>query len=68
VSVAKVSISGLPRFTVSIGVAHHEGNESINELFKHVDDPLYRAQNDVRIRLIAASAAAPSRDQRTRSA
>ncbi|EFQ8884555.1 M20/M25/M40 family metallo-hydrolase [Escherichia coli] len=38
VSVAKVSISGLPRFTVSIGVAHHEGNESIDELFKRVDD------------------------------
>ncbi|WP_146753402.1 diguanylate cyclase domain-containing protein, partial [Shigella flexneri] len=34
VSVAKVSISGLPRFTVSIGVAHHEGNESIDELFE----------------------------------
>ena len=33
VSVAKVSISGLPRFTVSLGVAHHEGNESIDELF-----------------------------------
>lgn len=44
VSVAKVSISGLPRFTVSIGVAHHEGNESIDELFKRVDDALYRAK------------------------
>lgn len=48
VSVAKVSISGLPRFTVSIGVAHHEGNESIDELFKRVDDALYRAKNDGR--------------------
>ncbi|MFN2070191.1 diguanylate cyclase, partial [Escherichia coli] len=54
VSVAKVSISGLPRFTVSIGVAHHEGNESIDELFKRVDDALYRAKNDGRNRVLAA--------------
>lgn len=53
-SVAKVSISGLPRFTVSIGVAHHEGNESIDELFKRVDDALYRAKNDGRNRVLAA--------------
>jgi probable diguanylate cyclase ydaM len=52
--VAKVSISGLPRFTVSIGVAHHEGNESIDELFKRVDDALYRAKNDGRNRVLAA--------------
>ncbi|HEI4092071.1 TPA: GGDEF domain-containing protein [Escherichia coli] len=54
VSVAKVSISSLPRFTVSIGVAHHEGNESIDELFKRVDDALYRAKNDGRNRVLAA--------------
>ncbi len=54
VSVAKVSISGLPRFTVSIGVAHHEGNESIDELFKRVDDALYRAKNNGRNRVLAA--------------
>ncbi len=54
VSVAKVSISGLPRFTVSIGVAHHEGNESIDELFKRVDDALYSAKNDGRNRVLAA--------------
>lgn len=53
-SVAKVSISGLPRFTVSIGVAHHEGNENIDELFKRVDDALYRAKNDGRNRVLAA--------------
>lgn len=53
-SVAKISIPGLPRFTVSIGVAHHESNESIDELFKRVDAALYRAKNDGRNRVLAA--------------
>ncbi|HCQ4091624.1 hypothetical protein OHD17_00710, partial [Escherichia coli] len=34
--------------------AHHEGNESIDELFKRVDDALYRAKNDGRNRVLAA--------------
>lgn len=53
-SVAKISLPGLPRFTVSIGVAHHEPNESIDELFKRVDAALYRAKNDGRNRVLAA--------------
>lgn len=53
VSVVKVSISGLLRFIVSIGVAYYEGNESIDELFKRVDDVLYRAKNDGRNRVLA---------------
>lgn len=53
-NVAKVSIPGLPRFTVSIGVAHHEANENIDTLFKRVDDALYRAKNDGRNRVLAA--------------
>lgn len=53
-SVAKISIAGLPRFTVSIGVARHEQNESIDELFKRVDDALYKAKNDGRNRVLAA--------------
>lgn len=46
VSVVKVSILGLLCFIVSIGVVYHEGNESIDELFKCVDDVLYRVKND----------------------
>lgn len=53
-AVAKVCIPGLPRFTVSIGVARHESNESIDELFKRVDDALYKAKNDGRNRVLAA--------------
>ena len=53
-SVAKIGLPGLPRFTVSIGVAHHEPNESIDELFKRVDAALYRAKNDGRNRVLAA--------------
>ncbi|HCJ6376420.1 GGDEF domain-containing protein [Citrobacter sp. RHBSTW-00671] len=53
-TVAKVSLPGLPRFTVSIGVARHETNESIDELFKRVDDALYKAKNEGRNRVLAA--------------
>lgn len=53
-SVAKISLPGLPRFTVSIGVAQHEPNESTDELFKRVDAALYRAKNDGRNRVLAA--------------
>ncbi|WP_257896548.1 diguanylate cyclase domain-containing protein, partial [Enterobacter chuandaensis] len=47
-------IAGLPRFTVSIGVARHDPAESIDELFKRVDDALYRAKNDGRNKVLAA--------------
>lgn len=53
-SVAKIALAGLPRFTVSIGVAHHEPGESIDQLFKRVDAALYRAKNDGRNRVLAA--------------
>jgi GGDEF domain-containing protein len=52
--VTRITIPGLPRFTVSIGVARHEPEESIDELFKRVDDALYRAKNDGRNKVLAA--------------
>lgn len=53
-AVARIAIPGLPRFTVSIGVARHNPDESIDELFKRVDDALYRAKNDGRNKVLAA--------------
>lgn len=53
-TVARVTIPGLPRFTVSIGVARHAPNESIDELFKRVDEALYKAKNEGRNRVLAA--------------
>jgi len=53
-AVARIAIAGLPRFTVSIGVARHNPDESIDELFKRVDDALYRAKNDGRNKVLAA--------------
>jgi len=53
-AVARIAIPGLPRFTVSIGVARHNSDESIDELFKRVDDALYRAKNDGRNKVLAA--------------
>ncbi|WP_256937880.1 diguanylate cyclase domain-containing protein, partial [Enterobacter chuandaensis] len=53
-AVARITIAGLPRFTVSIGVARHDPAESIDELFKRVDDALYRAKNDGRNKVLAA--------------
>lgn len=53
-SVAKLTLLGLPRFTVSIGVAQHEPNESLDDLFKRVDAALYRAKNAGRNRVLAA--------------
>jgi diguanylate cyclase (GGDEF)-like protein len=53
-AVARITIPGLPRFTVSIGVARHNQGESIDELFKRVDDALYRAKNDGRNKVLAA--------------
>jgi len=53
-AVARIAISGLPRFTVSIGVARHNPEENIDDLFKRVDDALYRAKNDGRNKVLAA--------------
>ena len=53
-AVARITIPGLPRFTVSIGVARHNPGETIDELFKRVDDALYRAKNDGRNKVLAA--------------
>ncbi|WP_395299342.1 sensor domain-containing diguanylate cyclase [Enterobacter quasiroggenkampii] len=53
-AVARITIPGLPRFTVSIGVARHNQGETIDELFKRVDDALYRAKNDGRNKVLAA--------------
>lgn len=53
-AVAHITIPGLPRFTVSIGVARHNQGESIDDLFKRVDDALYRAKNDGRNKVLAA--------------
>lgn len=53
-AVARIAIPGLPRFTVSIGVARHNAEESIDELFKRVDDALYRAKNNGRNKVLAA--------------
>ncbi|WP_407437945.1 diguanylate cyclase [Lelliottia sp.] len=53
-AVARIAIPGLPRFTVSIGVARHNPDESIDELFKRVDDALYRAKNNGRNKVLAA--------------
>lgn len=53
-AVARITIPCLPRFTVSIGVARHNQGESIDELFKRVDDALYRAKNDGRNKVLAA--------------
>lgn len=53
-AVARITIPGLPRFTVSIGVARHNPDESIDDLFKRVDDALYRAKNNGRNKVLAA--------------
>lgn len=53
-AVSRIAIPGLPRFTVSIGVARREQSESIDELFKRVDDALYRAKNEGRNKVLAA--------------
>ncbi|MCU6668896.1 sensor domain-containing diguanylate cyclase [Enterobacteriaceae bacterium H4N4] len=53
-AVAHIALPGLPRFTVSIGVARHNPDENIDALFKRVDDALYRAKNDGRNKVLAA--------------
>ncbi|MFK3658959.1 GGDEF domain-containing protein [Scandinavium sp. NPDC088450] len=53
-SVTKMQEHGLPAFTVSIGVARHQAEETIDELFRRVDKALYQAKNDGRNRVLAA--------------
>ena len=53
-AVASISIPQLPGFTVSIGVARHLAGESLDELFKRVDEALYRAKNSGRNKVLAA--------------
>lgn len=49
-----LTIADLPAFTVSIGVARHQPDESLDTLFKRVDEALYRAKNDGRNKVLAA--------------
>jgi PleD family two-component response regulator len=39
---------------VSIGVARHLAGESLDDLFKRVDEALYRAKNSGRNKVLAA--------------
>jgi PAS domain S-box/diguanylate cyclase (GGDEF) domain len=54
VSVSRLTLPGLPRFTVSIGVARHEPEESVDELFRRVEAALCRAKQEGRNRVLAA--------------
>lgn len=49
-----LALADLPPFTVSIGVARHQPDESLDTLFKRVDEALYRAKNDGRNKVLAA--------------
>ena len=49
-----VTKSNDPCFTVSIGVARHQAEETIDDLFRRVDKALYQAKNDGRNRVLAA--------------
>lgn len=53
-AVAALTLPGLPALTVSIGVARHRADENVDNLFKRVDDALYRAKNSGRNRVLAA--------------
>jgi len=53
-SVSRLTLPGLPRFTVSIGVARHEPEESVDELFRRVETALCRAKREGRNRVQAA--------------
>jgi diguanylate cyclase (GGDEF)-like protein len=52
--VTKLNGDGLPEFTISIGVARHQADETIDALFKRVDNALYQAKNDGRNKVLAA--------------
>jgi PAS domain S-box/diguanylate cyclase (GGDEF) domain len=53
-NVIKTNEPDLPCFTVSIGVARHQAEETIDDLFRRVDKALYQAKNDGRNRVLAA--------------
>ncbi|SEL02742.1 PAS domain S-box-containing protein/diguanylate cyclase (GGDEF) domain-containing protein [Kosakonia sacchari] len=53
-AVVNIATPGLPGFTVSIGVARHLQNESLDALFRRVDEALYRAKNNGRNQVLAA--------------
>lgn len=53
-AVVNIARPGLPGFTVSIGVARHMQNESLDTLFRRVDEALYRAKNNGRNQVLAA--------------
>lgn len=53
-AVASINIPQLPGCTVSIGVARHLEGESLDDLFKRVDEALYRAKNSGRNKVLAA--------------
>ena len=52
--VTKLNGDDLPEFTISIGVARHQADETIDALFKRVDNALYQAKNDGRNKVLAA--------------
>jgi diguanylate cyclase (GGDEF)-like protein/PAS domain S-box-containing protein len=54
ITLANLTLPDFPHFTVSIGVARHQPDESLDALFKRVDDALYRAKNDGRNKVLAA--------------
>jgi len=54
IALANLAVPDLPPFTVSIGVARHQPDESLDTLFKRVDDALYRAKNNGRNKVLAA--------------
>lgn len=53
-NVTKLSHPELPAFTVSIGVARHQSDETMDALFRRVDEALYQAKNSGRNRVLAA--------------
>lgn len=53
-AIASINLPDLPTCTVSIGVARHLADESLDDLFKRVDEALYRAKNSGRNKVLAA--------------
>ena len=51
-NVEKYNNSKLPRFTVSIGVAHSKGNEDLDIVIKKADEALYFAKKSGRNRVV----------------
>ncbi|SCK21108.1 diguanylate cyclase [Vogesella sp. LIG4] len=51
-TVEQLQQPGLPQVTVSIGVAQHHGDETVESLIKRVDNALYQAKSQGRNRVI----------------